>query len=162
MKKKPTEITKELQELEEKVVEVKRTSKKTEGGNRLSFSALVVVGDKSGKVGAAVGKARQVVSAIRKASQKARKQMVEIPLVGEAKTISHELDIKMKAVHIMLKPAPLGTGVVAGGSVRVVLITLGVQNIVSKMLGSKNKKGNVYAVIEGLKKLKDSKQRIVG
>ncbi|MBM4401970.1 MAG: 30S ribosomal protein S5 [Candidatus Cloacimonetes bacterium] len=159
MSKTNTEELQQKEEFEEKVVEINRTAKKTKGGNRLSFTALVVVGDKNGRVGAAVGKANDVTMAIQKASRKAKRKMLLVPLVGEARTIPHEIRIKQKAVKILLKPAPSGTGVLAGGPIRAVVEAAGIENIVSKILGSKNKKGNVYATLEALKKLKKPKEK---
>lgn len=144
----------ELGDFHEKIVEINRTSKKTKGGNRLSFSALVVAGDKNGRVGAGLGKAREVASAIQKATRRAKKALQEVPLVGEGKTIPFSIEVKLKAVKVLLKPAPAGTGIRAGGPVRAVLEAAGYQNVVSKILGSDNKKGNVYATLEALKKLK--------
>lgn len=146
----------ELADFHEKIVEINRTSKKTKGGNRLSFSALVVAGDKNGRVGAGLGKAREVASAIQKATRRAKKALQEVPLVGESKTIPFRIEVKLKAVKVLLKPAPAGTGIRAGGPVRAVLEAAGYQNVVSKILGSDNKKGNVYAALEALKKLQRS------
>ncbi len=157
--RKPEQIGENIQEFEEKVVQINRTAKKTKGGNRLSFTALVVVGDKNGRVGAALGKAKEVTMAIQKASRKAKRKMIEVPLVGnEARTIAHEIRIKQGAVKILLKPAPAGTGVLAGGPVRAVVEAAGIKNIVSKILGSNNKKGNVYATLEALRRLKTLKE----
>jgi len=140
------------EEFSEKVVQVNRVSKKTTGGNKIGFSILVVVGDKKGKVGVGLGKAADVASAIRKASSYAKKHMVKIPLVRT--TIPHEIRIKLGAAKILLKPAPPGTGIRAGGSVRAVVEAAGIKDIVSKILGTDNKASNVYATIEALKNLK--------
>lgn len=145
-------ITSQEEELEEKVVQVDRVSKKTKGGNRISFSVLTVVGDRKGKVGVGLGKAPDVVSAIRKGIRQAKKEMFRVPMRGT--TISHEIRVKFGAAKVLLKPAPLGTGIIAGGSVRVVVKAAGIQDIVSKMLGSNNKVSNAYATMEALKKLK--------
>jgi small subunit ribosomal protein S5 len=147
--------TQEEKEFEEKVVQVNRVSKKTKGGNRISFSVLTVVGDKKGKVGVGLGRAPDVASAIRKGISQAKKKMVEVPMRGT--TIPHEIRIKHKAARILLKPAPPGTGVKAGGAVRVVVEAAGIKDIVSKILGSNNKINNVYATFEALKKLKVKK-----
>jgi len=142
-------------DFEEKVVQVNRVAKKTKGGNRIAFSVLVVVGDKKGKVGVGLGKALDVSTAVRKGMNKARKHLIIVPTKGT--TIPHEIRIKLGAAEVLLKPAPLGTGVIAGGAVRVVVEAAGIKDIVSKILGSKNRASNVYATLEGLKRLKLSK-----
>lgn len=139
-------------EFEEKVIQVNRVSKKTRGGNKMSFSILVVVGDKKGRVGVGLGKAKDVVSGIRKASTYAKKHLIEVPMVGS--TIPHEVNIKLGAAKIILKPAPEGTGVIAGGAVRSVVEAAGIRNIVSKVLGTSNQASNVYAALEALNRLK--------
>ena len=141
------------EEFSEKVVQVNRVSKKTTGGNKIGFSILVVVGDKKGKVGVGLGKAADVASAIRKASSYAKKHMVKIPLVRT--TIPHEIRIKLGAAKVLLKPAPPGTGIRAGGSVRAVVEAAGIKDIVSKILGTDNKASNVYATFAALQKLKE-------
>lgn len=138
-------------EFEEKVIQVNRVSKKTTGGNRIGFSVLMVVGDRKGKVGVGLGKARDVSSAIRKAVAYAKKHMIEVPLVKG--TIPHDIFIKRGAAKIILKPAPEGSGVIAGGAVRSVVEAAGVRNISSKVLGTKNQASNVYATLEALSKL---------
>ncbi len=140
-------------EFEEKIIQIRRVSKKTKGGNKISFSVLVVVGDKKGRVGAGLGKAPNVRSAIQKSFNRARKHLTKIPLRG--KTIPHEIRIKHGAAKILLKPAPAGTGIIAGGAVRSVVEVVGIENIVSKILGTRNKLSNVYATIEALKRLKN-------
>jgi small subunit ribosomal protein S5 len=142
-------------EFDERVIQVRRVSKKTKGGNRIGFSVLVVVGDKKGKVGAALGKAPDVRSAIQKAIRYGEKHMIRIPLING--TIPHEVRKKYGAAKILLKPAPPGTGIIAGGAVRSVVEVAGVENVVSKILGTRNDLTNVYATIEALKKLKCSK-----
>lgn len=139
-------------EFEEKVIEIKRVSKKTKGGSKLSFTALCVVGDRQGKVGVGLGKAADVNSAIRKGMRLAQKHQISVPLRGT--TLSHEIFVKKGAAKILLKPAPPGSGIIAGGPVRAVMEALGVVDVVSKILGSKNKANNVYATLEALKKLK--------
>ncbi|MCA9391765.1 30S ribosomal protein S5 [candidate division WWE3 bacterium] len=148
------------QEYEEVVVEIKRTSKKTKGGDRLGFTCLAVVGDKAGQVGAGLGKAPSVRPAIQKAMRKAKNSMVSFPLVGKAKTIPHEIEVANGASRIMLKPAPAGTGIRAGGAVRSVLEVAGVANVVAKRLGSSNKKANVDTTISALTGLKDPSKRV--
>jgi small subunit ribosomal protein S5 len=146
----------EEKEFEETVVRVNRVSKKTQGGNRISFSVLTVVGDKKGKVGVGLGRAPDVASAIRKGLRLARKKMITVPLKGT--TIPHEIRVKQGAAKVLLKPAPPGTGVKAGGSVRVVVEAAGIKDIVSKILGSNNRINNVYATFTALKKLKGIKK----
>jgi len=145
----------EVPEFEEKVIQVNRVSKKTKGGNRISFSVLTVVGDKKGRVGVGLGKAPNVISAIRKGMARAKKNLVNVPMKGT--TITHEVRIKRGAAKILLKPAPPGTGIIAGGPVRAVVEVAGIQDIVSKILGTNNKASNVYATIEALKRLKERK-----
>lgn len=147
----------EKQEFEEKVIQVNRVSKKTKGGNRISFSVLTVVGDRKGKVGVGLGKAPDVVSAIKKGIRRAKKRMIEVPMKGT--TIPHDIRIKLGAAKILLKPAPPGSGVIAGGAVRVVVEAAGIEDISSKILGTNNKASNVYATIEALKRLKTSRIR---
>jgi len=142
----------EPSEFEEKVIQVNRVSKKTKGGNRISFSVLTVVGDKQGRVGVGLGKAPDVVSAIRKGMARAKKNLIRVPMKGT--TITHEVRIKRGAAKILLKPAPPGTGIMAGGPVRAVVEAAGIQDVVAKILGSTNKASNVYATLEALKKLK--------
>lgn len=143
-------------EFEEKVVHVRRVSKKTKGGHKIGFSVLVVVGDKKGRVGVALGKAPDVRSAIHKGINYAKKHLIEIPL--NKGTIPHEVRVKYGAAEVLLKPAPKGTGIIAGGTVRSVVEAVGVENIVSKILGTRNKLTNVYATMEALKKLRRAKE----
>jgi small subunit ribosomal protein S5 len=141
---------------EEKVVQVNRVSKKTKGGNRSSFSVLVVAGDKQGQVGVGLGKAPDVNSAIRKGVSRARKNFFRVPMKGT--TIPYRVLVKKGAAKILLKPAPAGTGVIAGGPVRSVVEAAGIRDIVAKILGSNNKASNVYATIEALKQLSYSEE----
>lgn len=141
-----------IDDYSEKVIQVNRVSKKTAGGNKIGFSVLIVVGDKKGKVGVGLGKAADVSSAVRKGSAYARKHMISVPMVKT--TIPHEIRIKMGAAKILLKPAPAGTGIRAGGAVRAVVEAAGIRDIVSKILGTDNKASNVYATFEALTKLK--------
>lgn len=143
----------EPSEFFEKVVQVNRVSKKTKGGDKRSLSVVVVVGDRKGRVGVGLGKASDVASAIRKAASYAKKHLIDVPL-KDNRTIPHEIFIKLGAAKVLLKPAPVGTGVIAGGAVRVVVEAAGVRDIVSKTLGTSNQASNVYATLEGLKKLK--------
>lgn len=144
-------------EFEEKVVQVNRVSKKTKGGNKIGFSVLVVVGDKKGRVGAGLGGAPDVSAAVKKAVLYARKHLITVPL--NKTTIPHVVFVKLGAAKIMLKPAPAGTGVIAGGPVRAVVEAAGIRDIVSKILGTSNKASNVYATMEALKQLKALKSR---
>lgn len=139
-------------EFVEKIVQVNRVSKKTKGGNKIGFSVVVIVGDKKGRVGVGLGKAPDVAPAIRKGMSYAKKHLITVPIVKG--TIPHEVLIKKGAARIMLKPAPIGTGVIAGGAVRAVVEACGIRNIVSKVLGTKNQASNVYATIEALRGLK--------
>lgn len=136
----------------ERVVQVNRVSKKTKGGDRRSLSVLVVVGDRKGRVGVGLGKATEVRSAVKKATTYAKKHLIEVPLYG--KTIPHQILVKSGAAKVLLKPAPLGTGVIAGGAVRVVVEACGIHDVVSKILGTSNQASNVYATMEALTRLK--------
>lgn len=140
----------------ERVVQVNRVSKKTQGGDKRSLSVLVVVGDRKGKVGVGLGKAQEVQSAVRKATTYAKKHLIEVPLKG--RTIPHTILVKSGAAKVLLKPAPLGTGVIAGGAVRVVVEAAGVHDVVSKSLGTKNKASNVYATLKALSQLRPVKE----
>jgi len=144
--------TEDQTELFEKVVQVNRVSKKTAGGDKRSLSVLVVVGDRKGKVGVGLGKAADVQSSVKKATAYAGKHMIKVSLKG--RTIPHQIFIKLGAAKVLLKPAPPGTGVIAGGAVRTVVEAAGIHDIVSKILGTKNQASNVYATMEALKKLK--------
>lgn len=139
-------------EFDEKIVQVNRVSKKTKGGNKIGFSVLAVVGDKKGRVGVGLGGAPDVSSAVKKAVAYAKKHLLTVPM--RDKTIPHEVRIKLGAARILLKPAPAGTGVIAGGAVRAVVEAAGIRDIVSKILGSKNQASNVYATLEALRQLK--------
>lgn len=141
----------EPSEFEEQIVQINRVSKKTKGGNKIGFSALAVVGDKKGKVGVGLGKAPDVTSAIRKGIAYAKKHLIEVPLVHG--TIPFRIDVKVGAAKIMLKPAPPGSGIIAGGAVRSVVQAAGIQNISSKVLGTNNKANNVHATLEALKRV---------
>ncbi|MBI3980556.1 30S ribosomal protein S5 [Candidatus Microgenomates bacterium] len=142
----------ELQEFVEKVVQVNRVSKKTKGGNRFGFSVVVVVGDKKGRVGVGLGQAPDVTSAVKKAVTYAKKHLILVPLRGT--TIPHSIRIKVGAAEVLLKPAPVGSGVIAGGAVRAVVDAAGIRDVSSKVLGTKNQASNVYATLEALRNLR--------
>ncbi len=143
---------------EEKIIQINRVSKKTKGGNKIGFSALMVVGDKKGKVGVGLGKAPDVAIAIKKGIAKAQKHMIEVPIKG--RTIPFQIRIKLGAAKLILKPAPRGSGVIAGGAVRSVVTAAGIENISSKVLGTSNQASNVYAALEALKKIAENNRKI--
>jgi small subunit ribosomal protein S5 len=144
-------------EFEEQIVQINRVSKKTKGGNKVGFSALTVVGDKKGRVGVGLGKAPDVASAIRKGISYAKKHLVDAPIVNGS--IPFRIDVKLGAAKIMLKPAPHGSGVIAGGAVRSVVTLAGIENISSKVMGTRNKISNIYATLEALRLLAERERR---
>lgn len=143
-------------EFEEKIIQVNRVSKKTKGGNRISFSVLTVVGDKKGRVGVGLGKAPNVRDAIVKGFSRAKKHLISVPMRGT--TIPHRILLKKGAAKVLLKPAPAGTGLRTGGAVRAVVEAAGIRDMVSKILGTRNRASNVYATFEALGKLRPIKR----
>jgi small subunit ribosomal protein S5 len=142
----------EEDKLLEKIIETKRVAKVVKGGRNFSFSAIVVVGDKKGKVGVGTGKANEIVDAIRKAKEKAVKSMFHVPLVKG--TVPHEIIARFGASRVMIKPASQGTGVIAGGTARAIFEAAGIENILCKSLGSNTPCNVVKATISGLKSMR--------
>lgn len=140
-------------DLVDKLVHINRVAKVVKGGRRFAFAALVVVGDTKGRVGYGSGKAREVPEAIRKATEQAKRTLVRIPL-REGRTLHHDVNGKFGAGRVILRAAPPGTGIIAGGPMRAVFETMGVQDVVSKSMGSNNPYNMVKATFEALKSLR--------
>ena len=139
-------------QLIDKIVEIRRVAKVVKGGRRFKFSALAIVGDGEGMVGYGLGKAHEVPDAIRKAIEKARKNMFKVPLKGS--TIPHEVMAEFGAAKVILKPASRGTGIKAGGAVRAIMEAVGVKDILTKCIGSRNPHNVIKAVMNGFKEMK--------
>ncbi|GBC99265.1 30S ribosomal protein S5 [bacterium HR17] len=146
----------EREKFEERTIEVRRVSRVMEGGKRMSFRALVVVGDGHGRVGAAIGKALGVPEAVRKAAERAKRNLVTVPMLGD--TVPHEVWGRMKATRVLLKPAAPGTGVIASGTVRAVLELAGIRNILTKVYGSRNPINVVQATLDALRQLRSPQE----
>jgi len=140
----------------EHVVKIYRVAKVVKGGRRFNFSAIVVVGDGKGRVGAAIGKAGEVPDAIRKAADRARRNMITVPIVNT--TVPHEVVGRQDAARVLLKPAAPGTGIVAGGPVRAVMEAAGYENVLTKSLGSNSATNVVWATLDGLRQLRTAEE----
>ncbi len=144
------------EDLRDKVVFINRTAKVVKGGRRFGFAALVVVGDGNGHVGYGLGKAKEVIEAIRKGKEAAKRNIIELPLNNN--TIPHDITVKFGATKVMLKPAPEGHGVIAGSSVRSVMEVAGVNDVVTKLIGSSNPHNVIKAVFEAFEQMKTAEE----
>ena len=144
--------------MSERVVFTRRIAKVVKGGRRLRFNALVIVGDGEGQVGAGLGKALVIPDAVRKGNAIARRNMIKIPLKGS--TIPQEITVKKAASIVIIKPAPVGTGIIAAGAMRAMLELGGVKDVVAKSLGSRNPINIVYATMEALRRLRDPEEEL--
>ena len=151
---------KNSKELEQKIVQIDRVARVTAGGKRLQFRVCVVVGDKKGKVGMGVAKASEIPSAVEKAVRWAKKRLISVPIIND--TIPHLIKTKFGAAEILLKPAPPGTGVIAGGVIRTVAELAGIKNLVGKILRSENKINNLKAVFLAFQRLKRKTEKEAG
>lgn len=149
----------EQSDFDQRIIDLARVTRVTAGGKRMRFRACVVVGDKKGQIGYGIAKGADVTIAVNKAANHAKKALVSIPIVHG--TIPHETRVKYKAARLMLKSAPEGTGVMAGGPIRLALEISGVSNIVAKMYGSKNKINNIHALFAGVKELAKPSVRVL-
>lgn len=147
-------FVREEKEFDERVVKINRVSKTVKGGRRMRFSALVIVGDKKGRVGYGLGKANEVPDAIRKGSEAAKKNIITVPLVNNFKTVPHAIVGKYGAGEVVLKPASEGTGIIAGGAIRDVLELVGCEDVVTKCTGSRTSINMVHATFQALKNMK--------
>ena len=143
-------------ELKDRVVGIQRVTKVTKGGRTFSFSAIVVVGDENGVVGHGLGKAKEVTEAIAKGIDDAKKNLIRVPIINE--TLPHEIEVKYGGARVFMKPASLGTGVIAGGAMRAVLEAAGVHNVLAKSKGSSNPHNVVKATFKALSEVKDAIQ----
>ncbi len=145
------QVPQEPKEFEEVVINIDRVARVVKGGRRFRFKALVVVGNKKGKVGVGVSKGQDVQTAVAKATDVAKKHLITVPIANE--TIPHDVEVKVSGAHVLIKPAAPGTGIIAGGVVRQVIGVTGIRNMLSKSLGSTNKVNIAYATIEALQSL---------
>lgn len=154
--KKPPFDGKPKSEFEETVLQVDRVSRTVKGGKRMRFRALVIVGNKNGKIGMGIGKAGEVQEAVAKASTYAKKHTIQVPIVNE--TIPYPIEISQGAAHIILKPAKPGTSIIAGGTIRVIFNLAGIKNVVSKVLGTGNKINNAQTTFKALEMLAQARK----